>query len=147
MLSSGARSLIRTTCWPRLGARITARHASQVTSISASATEVREGRLSEHNLEIAVRHVLQDGLVVVENAIDHDSLDRLNAKMVADAAVLRDMKEKSPYNYNKGNLQQDAPPIKEWFEPKIFLSEYLHSHIVDLMAPCGSCRWLIRLTE
>lgn len=126
MLSSLARSLLRASKrarWPGLGPAALGRCASQVVSIQPSATEVREGTLSERNLERAVRHVLQDGLVVVENAVDHDILDRLNAKMVADAAVLRDMKDKSPYNYNKGNLQQDAPPVKEWFAPEIFLSE------------------------
>jgi hypothetical protein len=93
-------------------------------SIQATPTEVRLGRLSERNLETAVRAVLQDGLVVVENAIEeHGIIDRLNAKMVEDAKILRDMKDKSPFNYNRGNLQQDAPPVAEWFAPEIFLSK------------------------
>ena len=96
--------------------------ASQVASIRPSPDEVRTGRLSERNLEKAVRHMLYDGLVVVEAAIDHDALDKLNSKMVDDALVLRDRKENSPYNYNRGNLQQDAPPVKEHFDPRIFLS-------------------------
>lgn len=128
MLSYSTRSLLRAgkrARWLGPNNRTLVRCASQVASIQPSAAEVRDGKLSERNLETAVRHVLQDGLVVVENAVEHGILDRLNAKMVADAAVLRDMKDKSPYNYNKGNLQQDAPPVKEFFAPEIFLSECL----------------------
>ena len=92
-------------------------------SIKASPQEVRTGKLSERNLETAVRHVLQDGLVVVENAIDHEVLDKLNEKMVQDAITLRSRGDDSPFNYNKGNLQQDAPPVREFFDPSIFLSK------------------------
>ena len=94
----------------------------QPVSIRASPEEVHNGKLSERNLEIAVRHVLQDGLVVVENAINHKVLDKLNKKMVEDAIMLRSRGADSPFNYNKGNLQQDAPPVREFFDPSIFLS-------------------------
>lgn len=99
--------------------------STQVPSIRASQEEVRLGRLNERNLEQAVRAVHEDGLVVVENAIAHEQLDRLNRKMVSDAMYLADLGENSPFNYNKGNLQQDAPPFEEYFEPSIFLSESL----------------------
>lgn len=99
--------------------------STQVRSIRASQEEVRVGRLTERNLEQAVRGVHEDGLVVVENAIPHKQLDRLNMKMVNDAMYLADLGENSPFNYNKGNLQQDAPPVEEYFEPSIFLSESL----------------------
>lgn len=93
-------------------------------SIRASDAEAQAGRLSERNLEIAVRHVLKDGLVVIENAIDHKVLDELNRKMVQDAIFLANKKEGNPFNYNKGNIQQDAPPVKKYFDPSIFMSEY-----------------------
>lgn len=98
--------------------------APKVCSIKASKEEVRRGRLSEKNLETAVRHLYHDGLVVVEDVIEHSVLDHLNEKMVQDALLLSGRGEKSPFNYNKGNLQQDAPPVKEYFEPSIFLSTY-----------------------
>jgi hypothetical protein len=59
---------------------------------------------------------------VIENVIDGDVIDKLNEKMVADARYLLSKGERSPFNYNKGNLQQDAPPVKEYFYPEIFLS-------------------------
>jgi hypothetical protein len=90
--------------------------------IRASPAEVQKGRLTPQNLEIAVRCLHHDGLVVVENAIARDKLDALNEIMVRDAFTLQAKKENSPFNYNKGNIQQDAPPIRTHFDPQIFMS-------------------------
>lgn len=95
----------------------------QVPSIKPNSEEARAGKLTERNLERAVRAVLQDGLVVVENAIEHSYLDKLNKKMMEDSKYLSSLGDKSPFNYNKGNMQQDAPPLKDFFEPSIFLSK------------------------
>src|SRR5436305_1527382 len=92
------------------------------TSVRPSRTEVKKGRLSPQNLEIAVRSLYEDGLVVVEGVIDHERLDALNEVMVRDAFILQGKKEKSPFNYNKGNIQQDAPPIRKHFDTEIFMS-------------------------
>lgn len=99
----------------------------KVCSIKASADEVRQGRLSERNLELAVRHLYEDGLVVVEDVIDHEVLDHLNYKMVEDAMLLSGRGENSPFNYNRSNIQQDAPPIGKYFDPSIFFSKSLSS--------------------
>lgn len=94
------------------------------TSIRPSQDEVRNGRLTPQNLEVAIRSLYHDGLVVVEDAIPHDALDHLNAKMVQDAYFLQNKKENSPYNYNPGNIQQDSPPVRNYFDTSIFLSKY-----------------------
>ncbi|KAL4893847.1 hypothetical protein BDV59DRAFT_207570 [Aspergillus ambiguus] len=96
--------------------------ASHPTSIRPSNTEIRNTRLSPQNLEVAMRSLYQDGLVIVENVVPHDSLDRLNKKMTEDAYILRSKKEDSPFNYNPGNIQQDAPPVREHFDFNIFLN-------------------------
>lgn len=84
--------------------------------------------LGERNLERAVRAVHEDGLVVVEDAVPHDVIDRLNEKMVQDALALQARGKDGPFNYNQGNLQQDPPPIAEHFHPSIFFSESGLSH-------------------
>ncbi|KAJ5801673.1 uncharacterized protein N7518_003741 [Penicillium psychrosexuale] len=91
-------------------------------SIRPSQDEIKNGRLSRQNLEIAMRSLHRDGLVVVENVIPHDCLNRLNKKMVEDAYYLQSKKEDIPFNYNLGNIQQDAPPVREFFEPSIFMN-------------------------
>jgi ectoine hydroxylase-related dioxygenase (phytanoyl-CoA dioxygenase family) len=98
--------------------------SSYPTSIRPSAAEIKNGQLTPQNLEIAIRSLYHDGLVVVENAVPHAALDRLNEKMVRDAYALQSRKENSPYNYNRGNIQQDPPPVKDYFDPDIFLSKY-----------------------
>ncbi|KAF4185849.1 hypothetical protein CNMCM7927_006274 [Aspergillus lentulus] len=82
------------------------------------------GQLSPQNMEIAIRSLYHDGLVVVENAVPHAVLDRLNEKMVQDAYTLQSRKDNSPYNYNRGNIQQDPPPVKDYFDPDIFLNPF-----------------------
>jgi hypothetical protein len=96
---------------------------SHPTSIRPSRDEIKHERLSDQNLEVAIRSLYQDGLVVIENVIPHDCLDRLNKKMVEDAYYLQSKKENRPFNYNPGNIQQDAPPVREYFEPRIFMSK------------------------
>lgn len=98
--------------------------SSYPTSIRPSQDEVRNRQLTPQNLEIAIRSLYHDGLVVVEDAIPHDALHHLNAQMVQDAHSLQSKKENSPYNYNPGNIQQDPPPVREYFDTNIFLSRY-----------------------
>jgi hypothetical protein len=104
---------------------------SYPTSIRPSKQEMQDARLSPRNLEIAIRSLYQDGLVVVEDAVPHAVLDRLNEKMVHDAFTLQERKADSPYNYNPGNIQQDAPPMKKYFDSKIFMSELVTINIKE----------------
>lgn len=62
-------------------------------SISVSAAEKSNGHLGQRNLEIATRALHRDGLVVLEDMIDHAVLDRLNEKMVKDAYELQSRKD------------------------------------------------------
>lgn len=65
------------------------------TSVQVSAAEKSNGRLDQRNLEIATRALVRDGLVVLEDLVDHAVLDRLNEKMVKDAYELQS-REHSP---------------------------------------------------
>lgn len=70
--------------------------------IPVSHSEVTSRRLSLRNLELATRALHRDGLVVLEDVIDHSKLDALNEKMVRDAMTLQSAGGASPFNYNKG---------------------------------------------
>lgn len=96
--------------------------SSYATSIRPTKQEIVNKQLTPQNLEIAIRNLYHDGLVVVEDAIPHDALDSLNARMVKDARALQSKKENSPFNYHPGNIQQDAPPVRAHFDANIFLS-------------------------
>ena len=94
-------------------------------TIQPSKAELENGKLSERNLEISTRALHRDGLVVLEDMVPHAILDRLNQKMIKDAYELQGRKD-SPFNYNKGNIQQDPPLTQEWFSDEIFLSKYFY---------------------
>lgn len=72
-------------------------------AIKPSRDELSNGRLGPRNLEKSIRALHEDGLVVIEDAIPHDDLDRLNVKMVKDALHLQSRGKDMPYNYNVGN--------------------------------------------
>ncbi|KAI0112015.1 hypothetical protein GGR51DRAFT_507702 [Nemania sp. FL0031] len=97
---------------------LSTRRLPQVVRLSSE--EIKSRKLNERNLEIAVRGVHLDGLVIVEDVVPHEHLDRLNTKMVEDARILQARGEDGPFNYNVGNIQQDAPPYAEYFYPSIF---------------------------
>ncbi|GAE00012.1 hypothetical protein PVAR5_8742 [Paecilomyces variotii No. 5] len=90
-------------------------------TLTPSRDEVDRLQLSSRNIEAAIRSLHKDGLVVIENVVDHPSLDALNEVMTRDAYALRD-KPDSPFNYNPGNIQQDPPPVLEHFHKSIFLN-------------------------
>ncbi|KAF2126433.1 phytanoyl-CoA dioxygenase family protein [Dothidotthia symphoricarpi CBS 119687] len=90
-------------------------------SIRPSTVELKNSFLNQRNIEIAIRALSRDGLVVLEDMVDHAVLDRLNEKMVKDAYDLQARKD-SPFNYNKGNIQQDPPMTAEWFSDEIYIN-------------------------
>lgn len=90
--------------------------------IRPSEAELHNKLLAPRNLELAVRHLHADGLVVVEDVVPHEDLETLNEKMVKDARYLQSLGDKGPFNYNQGNLQQDPPPVAKYFYRSIFTS-------------------------
>lgn len=91
-------------------------------AVRPSAEEIKKCSLDARNLEIAVRHLHCDGLVVIDNVVPHADIECLNSKVVGDARTLQGRGNDGPYNYNLGNLQQDPPPVAEYFYPSIFIS-------------------------
>ena len=72
------------------------------THIAPTLTEISDGRLSAQNIERALYALHFDGLVVLENAVDHSHLETLNQAMIKDTVFLAGLGEDSPYNYHKG---------------------------------------------
>ncbi|KAF4944424.1 hypothetical protein FGADI_12705 [Fusarium gaditjirri] len=103
--------------------------------VRPSAQEVKHWTLDSRNLEKAVRHMHRDGLVVVEDVVPHEDIDILNKKMIEDAHTLQARGDKGPFNYNKGNIQQDAPPVSEYFSPSIFTNRIATQITTAMMGP------------
>ncbi|CAN5646293.1 hypothetical protein BH11ARM2_BH11ARM2_11520 [soil metagenome] len=73
------------------------------------------GKLSPENLAKAVEAIREDGIVVLENAVDPAHIEALRDRMFTDLDSFLNRKD-APFNWNRGNVQQDPPP----FEPFLF---------------------------
>lgn len=89
---------------------------------------------------------------MISDAIPHHVLDHLNVKMVEDARALQARGKDMPFNYNVGNsecaphhtpadraddrlVQQDAPPIKKYCHPGIFMNPIATQITTSIMGP------------
>jgi hypothetical protein len=72
-------------------------------TVSVAQEEVAARKLGWHNLEMATRALHRDGLVVLQNVIQHSKLDALNKTMVGDALKLQALGDAGPFNYNTGS--------------------------------------------
>ncbi|KAG9104007.1 hypothetical protein FRC06_006271 [Ceratobasidium sp. 370] len=108
-------------------ARTLATHAAPVTpflrSLKPSAAELAARKLGPRNVRLALEALQEDGIVAIEGIVGEHELDALNARMVLDAYKLRDLKD-GPYNYNRGNVQQDPPPEPGLFFKDVFLNPF-----------------------
>ena len=69
----------------------------------------------------------QDGIVVLENIIVASHIEMLRDRMLADvAAILK--RDDVPFNFNKGNIQQDPPP----FPPYIFRDVLVNDLVIQV---------------
>lgn len=71
-------------------------------TVKVTPEEVAARKLGWHNLEMAIRALHRDGLVVLQDVIAHSKLDTLNKTMVGDALKLQALGDDGPFNYNKG---------------------------------------------
>lgn len=106
------RSLTTTAAIPAKGLR----------SIKPTTFEKLSGELSKRNMQSALEALHHDGVVVVEDVIEHDAIDSLNERMCRDTRVLIGRGEQGPFNYNLGNLQQCPPFEQRNFHPSIFFN-------------------------
>jgi hypothetical protein len=76
--------------------------SSTPVTVPVTPEEVAARKLGWHNLEMATRALHRDGLVVLQDVIEHSKLDALNKTMVRDALKLQALGDAGPFNYNKG---------------------------------------------
>jgi hypothetical protein len=77
--------------------------------------EIVGGRMASDKLADAAQVLHDEGFVVLQDVVDHGHLETLRTKMLEDLEVILDRPD-APFNFNKGNVQQDPPP----FPPYLF---------------------------
>ncbi|KAH0383854.1 phytanoyl-CoA dioxygenase family protein, partial [Aureobasidium melanogenum] len=121
----------------RFGGRLqfTRELSSTPITIAITSEELAARKLGWHNLELATRALHRDGLVVLKDVIEHTKLDALNKTMVQDALKLQALGDDGPFNYNKGNIQQDPPMTKSHFDSSIFLNSMATQVTTSVLGP------------
>ncbi|UOH84037.1 hypothetical protein LQV05_000829 [Cryptococcus neoformans] len=96
--------------------------SSTITSIRPSGDEIVNMRLSQRSIQAALEALRADGIVVVEDVVNKEAIDKLNSHMEKDTRTLMARGENGPFNYNLGNLQQSPPYDPDLFSPSIFVN-------------------------
>lgn len=93
-----------------------------MTALDITPEEVASRRLKAEHLQLAVQAIRRDGFVVLNQVVDPAHLEVLHDKILKDVAVLKARKD-APYNWNKGNIQQDPPPFPPYLFRDILLND------------------------
>lgn len=98
-----------------------------VVSLPVSSQEIADGRLTDAHLSAAVEAIRRDGVVVLEGIVSQASITALRDKMLEDVDAFVNRKD-APYNWNKGNVQQDPPP----FPPYLFRDVLVNDLVIQV---------------
>jgi len=94
-----------------------------MTTINPTPAERAAGQLDAEHLRQAVRALLDDGVVVLEGVVDLAHIEALRAKMFDDLAKFQ-ARPDAPYNWNKGNIQQDPPRDIEYLFRDVLVNDF-----------------------
>ncbi|KEQ68392.1 hypothetical protein M436DRAFT_58482 [Aureobasidium namibiae CBS 147.97] len=121
----------------RFGGKSSSRRnlSSSPVTVHITSQEIAARKLGWHNLEMATRALHRDGLVVLQDVIEHSKLDALNSTMIRDAYKLQALGDDGPFNYNKGNIQQDPPMTRAHCYPSIFLNPLATQVTTSVLGP------------
>jgi ectoine hydroxylase-related dioxygenase (phytanoyl-CoA dioxygenase family) len=78
--------------------------------------------LNGHHLADAVKALREEGIVVLEDAVDLDHVAILRDRWLADVDLLLARKDR-PFNWNPNNLQQDPPPFPPYLFRDVLVNE------------------------
>ncbi len=102
--------------------------------IVVSAAEKAGGILSPENRTRAVAAIHADGYVVLHGVVDTAHLDVLQERMLADLEKIL-ARPDAPFNFNTGNVQQDAPPFAPFLFDDILRNDLVISVTKAVLGP------------
>jgi hypothetical protein len=106
----------------------------ELEAISPTPTEVEAGTITREHRERAIAALREDGIVLLHNAVKLAHLERLRERMLADLdAILA--RPDAPYNFNRGNVQQDPPPFPPYLFRDVLLNEPVIAVTSALLGP------------
>jgi len=95
------------------------------TTLRITEEELAGRQLDPEHQEAALSALRKDGFVVLEDVVALEHVDLLQEKLLEDLQALMGRAD-APYNFNRGNIQQDPPP----FPPYLFRDVLLNDLVV-----------------
>ncbi len=105
-----------------------------ITTINCTPEEVQNGKLTEAHLQEALDAIDRDGCVVLQDVIDLEHIAILRKKMLEDVALFTGRKD-APFNFNRGNVQQDPPPFPPYLFKDVLLNELVIHVTKTILGP------------
>jgi ectoine hydroxylase-related dioxygenase (phytanoyl-CoA dioxygenase family) len=109
----------------------------EIKAISISDGERRSSKLSQENLRHALTEFHQNGLVILENAIDHGALDHVRERMLADIPKnLASSHVHFNHGRSSGNITQTPPLLEEYLHEDIWANRFAVTVMEHVIGPC-----------
>jgi ectoine hydroxylase-related dioxygenase (phytanoyl-CoA dioxygenase family) len=93
-----------------------------MTALDITLEERKGGRLSANRQAEAVQAVRKDGYVILNDLIDPAILAPIRDRMLSDVAKIM-ARDDIPFNFNRGNIQQDPPPFPPYLSREVLCNE------------------------
>jgi hypothetical protein len=107
---------------------------AEVLDLEIAPGELERGAPTAEHLTAAVEALRRDGLVVLSNVIDCAHLNLLRERMLADLPIILGRTD-APFNFNRGNIQQDAPPFPPYLFRDLLVNDIVAAVTHALLGP------------
>jgi len=91
--------------------------------VKPTAEEHAQQRLSPESLATALAAIETDGFVVLEDVVDLAHVELIRDRMLEDVQLLINRPD-APFNWNRGNVQQDPPPFPPYIFADVMSNEF-----------------------
>jgi hypothetical protein len=98
-----------------------------MSSMQITSQEIQAGKINAEHLREAVHSLQAEGYVILDQLVLPQHMAILRDKMLEDVAQIL-QRDDVPFNFNRGNIQQDPPP----FPPYLFKDVLLNDIVIDV---------------
>jgi len=98
-----------------------------MSSIQVTPQEVQTGKITPEHLQEAVHSLNQEGFVILKELVNPQHMAVLRDRMLEDVAQIL-KRDDIPFNFNRGNIQQDPPPFANY----LFRDVLLNDIVIDI---------------
>lgn len=114
----------------------------EVVFVELTAEELASKTVGSHNLQKAVEALHRDGLVVLQNAVRVDHLERLNARMVPEAQTLYARPDTHRnFGGDTGNIQQEPVLERDYLFADVLANPWAAAVVQCMFGPRPSLRF------